>query len=400
MSPSFARIAVVLGLLSAVGPFAVDMYLPALPAIASDLHASTTMTQLTLTAYFVAFGMFQIVYGPLSDAVGRRPPLFIGLSLFAAGSIGCGLAPSVGWLIACRMLQGVGAAAITVMPRAVIRDLYTGVEATRLMSMVMLVFSVSPILAPLTGSALIVPFGWRAVFAGITVIALLGLLLVATLLPETRLPKDRVRGGLGTVLSGFAKLLCDWEFLGLSAIAGFGIGGFFAFLASSSFVFIEHFGLTPTQYSLAFSLNAVGFIATAQFAAPIGERLGLSKMVTAAAAFYACSALILLALTLAGVDSLVVLMALLFVIFSCLGPVMPSTMVLALERHGPIAGLASALSGTLQMIVGGSMIALVGIFADGSALPMVATIALSAALTLAVTIATLRRRASSVQAAE
>jgi DHA1 family bicyclomycin/chloramphenicol resistance-like MFS transporter len=400
MTLSFAKTAVVLGLLSAVGPFAVDMYLPALPSIAGDLHASAALTQLTLTAYFISFGLFQIVYGPLSDAVGRRPPLFIGLSLFAAGSIGCGLAPSVGWLIACRILQGIGAAAITVMPRAIIRDLYTGVEATRLMSMVMLVFSVSPILAPLTGSALIVPFGWRAVFAGITVIALLGLLLVASLLPETRLPQDRVRGGLGTVLSGFATLLRDWEFLGLSAIAGFGIGGFFAFLASSSFVFIEHFGLTPTQYSLAFSLNAIGFIATAQFAAPIGERFGLSRMVTAAAALYACSALILLALTLAGIDSLVVLMALLFVTFSCLGPVMPSTMVLALEHHGPIAGLASALAGTLQMILGGSMIALVGLFADGSARPMVSTIALSAALTLAETIATLRRRAASVQTAE
>jgi DHA1 family bicyclomycin/chloramphenicol resistance-like MFS transporter len=283
------------------------------------------------------------------------------------------------------------------MPRAIIRDLYTGIEATRLMSMVMLVFSVSPILAPLTGSALIVPFGWRAVFLGITMIAVLGLLLVALMLPETRLPKDRVKGGVGAVLSGFATLLRDLEFLGLSAIAGFGIGGFFAFLASSSFIFIRHYGLTPTQYSLAFSLNAIGFIGTSQFAAPIGERLGIAKMVTMAATLYAAFALILLTLTLLGFDSLAVLMTFLFVSFSCLGLVLPSTMVLALEHHGPIAGLASALSGTLQMIIGGSMIALVGIFADGSSLPMTATIALSATITLVVAIATLRGRASETQ---
>ena len=144
MPPTFARNAIVLGLLSAIGPFAIDMYLPALPAISADLRASTSATQATLMVFFVAFGICQIAYGPVSDMFGRKPPLYAGLGLFVAGSIGCIFCPTIGWLIGFRFIQGVGASAVMVIPRAVIRDLHTGLEATRLMALVMLVFSVSP----------------------------------------------------------------------------------------------------------------------------------------------------------------------------------------------------------------------------------------------------------------
>src|SRR5262249_50453376 len=154
---SFVRNAIVLGLLAAIGPFAIDMYLPALPTIAARLGAGTAATQMTLTSFFLGFGATQIVYGPVSDMVGRQLPLYVGLILFILGSIGCGLSPGVDWLIGFRLLQGIGAAAVMVIPRAVIRDLHTGIEATRLMSLVILVFSVSPILAPLVGSSLIIP---------------------------------------------------------------------------------------------------------------------------------------------------------------------------------------------------------------------------------------------------
>ncbi|MDB5630434.1 MAG: Bcr/CflA family drug resistance efflux transporter, partial [Tardiphaga sp.] len=267
---TYVRNAIVLGLLSAVGPFAIDMYIPALPSIAADLKTTTAATQMTLTAFFIAFGVCQIVYGPVSDMVGRKPPLYFGLMLFTLGSIGCALSPSVGWLIACRFLQGVGASAVMVIPRAIIRDLHTGHEATRLMALVMLVFSVSPILAPLTGSALIVPFGWRAVFVAVTIASVVSLMLLAFMLPETHPVQSRVQVGMRDVINGFAKLLRDWHFLGLTFIGGLGMSSFFAFLASSSFIYIDHFGLTPTQYSLAFALNAIGFIGASQFAAPLG----------------------------------------------------------------------------------------------------------------------------------
>jgi DHA1 family bicyclomycin/chloramphenicol resistance-like MFS transporter len=395
---SFVRNAVVLGLLSAVGPFAIDMYLPAMPAITADLKTSSSATQLTLTMFFIAFGLCQIAYGPLSDRYGRKPPLYAGLALFIAGAVGCALAPGVGWLIGFRVLQGAGAAAMGVIPRAIVRDLHTGVEATKLMALVMLVFSVSPILAPLTGSALIAPFGWRAVFVAVTLAAAIGFALVAALLPETRPIEARGGGGMRSVLRGFGELLRDWRFLGLTYIGGLGMASFFVFLATSSFIYINHYGLTPTQYSLAFSVNAVGFIGASQFAATLGERFGLARMVMAAVTAYAAFAVLLLALTLAGFDGLGLLISLLFVSFAFLGLVIPSTMVLSLEDHGPIAGLAASLGGTLQMVSGGVLIAIAGLFFNGASLPMVATIAATALGALAISAATLggfaRSRAS------
>jgi len=390
---SYARNAIVLGLLTAIGPFAIDMYLPALPTIAADLKASTAATQMTLMVFFIALGLCQIAYGPISDMVGRKLPLYFGLALFIAGSIGCCLAGTIAWLIVFRFIQGIGAAAGTVIPRAIIRDLHTGVEATQLMSLVFLVFSVSPILAPLTGSGLVVVFGWRAVFVAVTVAAVLGVGLIAVFLPETRPPAERIKVGVQDVLGGFGYLLRHRRFLGLTFIGGFGMASFFVFIASSSFIYIDHFGFTPTEYSAAFAVNAIGFIGASQFTATLGTRFGMARVVLAAVALYTLSMLVLFVLTAAGLDRIGVLIGLLFVACACLGPVIPSTMVLALDEHGPIAGMASALGGTLQMVTGGIMIAVVSLFFDGTTLPMVATMTLCALIALVLSIATLRRQA-------
>lgn len=228
----------------------------------------------------------------------------------------------------------------------------------------------------------------------------ISLLLLTFLLPETRPPQDRIRVGVRDVFSGFALLLRDWHFLGLTFIGGLGMSSFFAFLASSSFIYIDHFGLSPTQYSVAFALNAIGFIGASQFAATLGARFGAARVVLGAVSLFATFALILLALTLAGVDRLPVLIGLLFVSFAWLGLVIPSTMVLSLENHGPIAGIASALGGTLQMVTGAIMIAVVSLFFNGTPKPMVVTIALCAVAALAVALATLRKREPVPQLAE
>jgi DHA1 family bicyclomycin/chloramphenicol resistance-like MFS transporter len=190
------------------------------------------------------------------------------------------------------------------------------------------------------------------------------------------------------------------RFLGLTCIGGLGMASFFAFLAGSSFLYINHFGLTPTQYSLAFSVNAVGFFGASQFAAALAGRFGMARVIVAAVSVYALFAVILFAVTAAGVDSLAVIIALLFVANTGLGLVIPSTMVLALEEHGPIAGMASALGGALQMVAGGLVIVLMSLFFNGTALPMVSAIALCAVGALIASLATLNRREFAPQAAE
>ncbi|WP_225773435.1 multidrug effflux MFS transporter [Inquilinus sp. Marseille-Q2685] len=392
MSSSLLRYAIVLGLLTAMGPFAIDMYLPALPEIGRSLGAGTEAVQASLMAFFISLGVGQLVFGPLSDMFGRKLPLYLGLAVFLAGSIGCVFAPDIETLIAFRFVQGLGACAGMVIPRAVVRDLHTGTEAARLMSLLMLVFSVSPILAPLAGSFVIEAAGWRGVFWVVTVLAALGILLLALCLGETRPRHHRVESSIGGALSAYRSLLTDWQFLGLTFIGAFGIASFFAYLANSSFVLIEHYGLSPRLYSVFFSINAVSFIGVSQCTAWLAARFGLGRIVRVAVTGYAAAMVVLLAVTLAGVDRLDVLAALLFVGYGFLGLVIPTTSVLALEDHGAVAGTASALMGTLQFVTGAVVIAVVGPFFDGTSLPMVAGITACAVIAFVLAQATLGRR--------
>ena len=275
----FLKMALILGLLSAIGPFAIDMYLPALPDIGASLGASVGAVQWSLTAFFLALGAGQLFYGPISDMVGRKPPLYFGLGLFTVASVGCALASDIETLVALRFLQGLGAAAGMAIPRAVVRDLHTGTDAARLMSLLILVFSVSPILAPLAGSGVIALTGWRGVFWVVAVAAVAGLALVYGSLQETRPASDRVESSLGGALRAYALLLRDWHYLGLVFIGGCAMAGFFVYLAGSPFVLINHYGLTPTQYSLAFGVNAAAFIGASQFTATLGERFGMVRVV-------------------------------------------------------------------------------------------------------------------------
>lgn len=385
----FLKLALILGLLSAIGPFAIDMYLPALPAIGQSLGAEIGAVQWSLTAFFLSLGVGQLFYGPVSDMVGRKPPLYFGLGLFTVASVGCALATHIETLVALRFVQGLGAAAGMAIPRAVVRDLHRGNEAARLMSLLMLVFSVSPILAPLVGSAVIAMAGWRGVFWVVTLAALAGLALVFATLDETRPAAQRVESSLGSALRAYGLLLRDRHYLGLVFIGGCAMAGFFVYLASSPFVLINHYGLTPTMYSLAFSFNAVAFIGASQFIGLLGERFGLARVVKAAASASGVVMLALLGYYLTGGDRLAVLVALYFVASAFMGLVIPTTSVLALEEHGAIAGTASALLGTLQMLTGAVAMGLIGLFANGQPLPMVVGMATGALIGVALTWLTL-----------
>ena len=385
----FFKMALILGLLSAIGPFAIDMYLPALPEIGASLGAEVGAVQWSLTAFFISLGVGQLFYGPVSDMVGRKPPLYVGLLLFTLASVGCALATDIQTLVALRFVQGLGAAAGMAIPRAVVRDLHTGTEAARLMSLLMLVFSISPLLAPLAGSGVIALTGWRGVFWAVAVAAVAGLLLVSRGLRETRPAADRLESSLAGALSGYWLLLRDGHYLGLVFIGGCSMAGFFVYLAGSPFVLINHYGLTPVQYSLAFSVNAAAFFAAAQFTARLGRRFGLVPTVKVAVTGAGAVMVAMLAYYLAGGDRLEVLLGLYFVASGLMGLVIPTTSVLALEEHGAIAGTASALLGTLQMLIGAAAMGVVGVFANGKPLPMVVGMASGALLGLVLTWVTL-----------
>ncbi len=397
MRGRFFRTALILGLISAIGPFAIDMYLPALPSVGASLRADGAAVQMSLMVFFIALGICQLFYGPLSDSFGRKPPLYFGLALFGVGSIGCALAPTIGILIAFRIVEAIGACAGMVIPRAIVRDLHTGPEATRLMSLLMLVFSISPILAPLTGSIIIAVASWRGIFWTVTVAAILGLVLTATQLEETHPKAARARSSVWAVLGSYRILLGDRTFLGLVFVGTFSISAFFVYLATSSFVLIGHYGLSPTGYSLFFALNAVAFFGTAQLNGWLTGRFGLAGVVRASVAGFALTMVVLLVVVAAGIDQLAVMAALLFVGYGFVGLIVPTTAVLALDDHGTIAGTASALMGALQMITGAVVMAVAGLFADGTPLPMIAGIAACAVIACGLAQPALRSKSRRVE---
>ena len=391
MPPSLFRTAAILALMSMVGPFAIDMFLPAMPAIAQDLGASETAVQGTITFYFLAFGLAQLVYGPWADMSGRKPPIYTGLAVFALGSVGAVFAPGIEALIVARMVQGLGGAALMVVPRAIIRDLYTGHEATRVMSLIMLVISVSPMLAPLAGSGVIALADWRGVFAVLGAVALACLALAAFVQPETLAPERRTPVNLRAFGRGARTLARAPVFLGLTFIGAFGMASFFTFISFAPFVYQQEFGLSPTGFSLLFAVNAVGFFGASQVAAPLGMRFTAARVMLVGTAGFALFTALLLLLALTGLASLTVITVCLFVANAFLGLVIPTSMVMALEEHGDIAGLASSLGGTLQMLTGGVVVLIAGPFFDSTALPMIASIAACAAVAFGLALATLPR---------
>ncbi|WP_248730363.1 multidrug effflux MFS transporter [Pseudomonas sp. MWU13-2517] len=398
MPRSLAHLALLLGLITAIGPFAIDSYLPALPTLGASLHASPAAVQMSLTVFFVIIGVCQLFYGPISDVFGRKPPIYAGLAIFAVASVGCALAPTIEVLIGFRALQAFGACAGMVIPRAIVRDLYTGHEAARLMALLMLVMSVSPILAPLAGSVVISLWSWREVFAVLAVVSLLCLVMTIVQLPETHPAERRLGRTLGNAIGSYGALLRDPVFIGLSLVSGFGLATFFVFIGSAPFVYIEYFGLTPTQFSLCFALNAASFFTMSQLTARLSARFGLAPLIRWSVIAVA-GVLGLLAVTTAWSSNLVLMMSLLFIGFGFLGLLLPAAGVLSLEDHGAVAGSASALLGAIQMITGAVCMALVGVFADHTPAPMLVGIALCAAAALLVTLWTLRRLPSHLASA-
>jgi DHA1 family bicyclomycin/chloramphenicol resistance-like MFS transporter len=362
-----------LGGLIALAPLSIDIYLPSLPDIGATFGADPGRVQLTLASYFLGMALGQTLYGPLTDRFGRKRPLYVGLVLFILASVGCALAPSIGVLIALRFVQAVGVCSGQVVVRAIVRDLFETREAVRIFSLLLLVLGVSPVLAPLIGAQIIRWFPWRAVFWTLAGAGAVGLAASAIRLPETHRSDAAHSLHPGKVAAAFGRLLRDRGFLGYTLAGSTGMAGMFAYIVSSSFVFIELFHVRQDRFGLIFGANALGMILTAQVNVRLLRRFEMRSIIGWALAVQTVTGI---ALTVAafGNAGLYTVAALLFVYVSSVGCLTPNTTAMAMARAGRSAGSASALIGTLQFSIAAIGATAVGSLADGTARPMAAVV--------------------------
>ncbi|QGV80914.1 multidrug effflux MFS transporter [Streptomyces ficellus] len=375
-------VTLVLGGLTALPPLSMDMYLPALPEVTRALSAPAATIQLTLTACLAGMALGQLVVGPMSDKWGRRRPLLVGMLVYVAATAVCALAPSPELLIAFRLLQGLAGAAGIVIARAVVRDLYDGVEMARFFSTLMLISGVAPIVAPLIGAQILRVTDWRGVFSALTLVGVLLTLVVWKWLGETLPPARRHGGGVGEALRTMRGLLADRVFSGYMLAGGLAFAVLFAYISASPFVVQEIYGASPQTFSLLFGINSVGLVAVGQIngkllvgRVSLDKVLGFGLTVIALAA----GALLLMTSGVFGEVGLVPVAAGLFVLMSAMGLAMPNTNAQALMRTPHAAGSASALLGTTSFLIGAVASPLVGIAGEATAVPM-AVVQLACAL--------------------
>jgi DHA1 family bicyclomycin/chloramphenicol resistance-like MFS transporter len=372
-----ARLFVLLGGLTAFGPLSIDMYLPALPAIGRDLAASESVIQLTLTACLIGLAIGQVVAGPVSDALGRRRPLLIGVAGYVVASLLCALAPTAAILVALRLLQGLTGAAGIVIARAIVRDLYSGSAAARYFSRLILIFGIAPILAPVLGAQILRFTSWHGIFLALALVTALLWLGAALALPETLALERRRSGGLSDTVKTFRRLAADTPFLGYAVSGGLAFGAMFAYIAGSPFVLQSIYHVSPQTFSLIFGLNALGFVITSQINGSLVSRIPPARLLTVGVTVAGVAGLALLAVILVGGLGLAPVLLPLFVLVSSIGFVVPNAVALALSRHPEAAGTGSALLGVIQSGIGAAGAPLVGIAGTTTALPMAAVIATS-----------------------
>ncbi len=365
------KLAIALGAMTALGPLAIDMYVPAMPDMAQDLATSDGAIHRSAMSFFFGFMLGQLVYGPLSDRFGRRYVVLSALSIFLVASVGCTMSGSVESLVVWRLVQGFGGAAGMSMAIAITRDLYVGKEAGRMMSLIMMVMGLAPILAPLLGSAIITIAPWPIIFLVLVFFALLAMTLTLLWVPETLPPADRNKSS-GNVLTHYWQLLISQSFMPYAGTLALIQGAFFAYIVGSSFVIIKVFGLSSTQYALLFGLNAIGLTVGTQLLGRLGERIGAHRLVRAAVGGFVALSALALVLSLTGALTLLSLSVLLFLAIFLMGGIMPGCNQLAMEHNGAMAGTAASLLGALGFGMGVVSSAILSLAESGTATPLLA----------------------------
>ncbi|MCA2216433.1 multidrug effflux MFS transporter [Jidongwangia harbinensis] len=360
------RIVLVLGLLTALGPLTIDMYLPALPTITDDLGATAAAVQLTLTGTLVGLALGQLLVGPLSDAIGRRVPLLAGVGVHVLASVLCVIAPNLAVLGGLRVLQGLGAAAASVVAMAIVRDLFSGLAAAKLFSRLMLVVGVAPILAPTIGGQTLQFTSWRGVFVVLAVAAVAIMAAAAVVLPETLPVQRRRHGGMAGTVRDYGRLLTDRVYVGLILVAGLAMAALFAYVSGSAYVLQDGFGLSEQQFAFVFAGGAVGLIGATQCNVRLLRRWTPQQILAGSLLAGLGFGLVLLVLAATGTGGLAGILIPLWLVLATVGLALPNAPALALSRHGEAAGTAAALLGAVQFGVGALAAPLVGVLGVGA----------------------------------
>ncbi len=354
------KLAAILGSLAAFAPLSIDMYLPALPLIAEQFNTTPSLVQLSLTFFVVGMASGQLIIGPLSDVRGRRKPLLIGLIIYSIASILCAFSTSIWGFILLRFIQGFSGAAGVVLSRAIVRDIYSGIELTKFFSLLALVNGVAPILAPILGGVILLLAPWNAVFIILSVIGVVMFILVLTSLQESHAEELRTEGGVKKTFITFKQLFLDRSFIGYALPLACVFGLLFAYISGSSFVLQEVYGTSPQTFSLIFAANGVSISIAAQVTGRVAGRFGESKLlVTGILLAFVSSNVLLLLLVLKA--SLVFILPPLLLAVASIGIVSTTGQSLALQNQGKIAGSAAALIGVLQYVIAGTVAPLTGI---------------------------------------
>ncbi|GIH78917.1 multidrug effflux MFS transporter [Planobispora longispora] len=371
----------VLALLSAMAPFATDMYLPAFTALADDMRTTASAVQLTLTAFLAGLAAGQLLIGPISDRFGRRSPLIIATAVATLAGAACALAPHIGVLIAARFVQGFAGSAGIVIARAVVADRVTGPAAARIFALLASIGGIAPVVAPLAGGAL-VPAGWRSEFWALTVISVL-MLLGSLLVVRESLPAERRHtGGLDATGRTMRRLLADRGYVGYVLAFALGFAGLMAYISASPFVLEGVLGLSTTAYTVAFAVNALGMVATGLISSRLVGRFGPRALLTVGQGLVLVLSAVLLAMFALGLPAAAVL-PVLFVLVGSFTLIMGNGSALAIGRARWASGTASAVMGALQFALGALVSPLVGIAGEDTALPMGIALVVAAALGLA-----------------
>lgn len=381
LRPGTFALTALLAALTAVGPLSTDMYLPSLPDIAHEFHASTPQVQLTLSAFLIGFAVGQIVYGPVSDRYGRKPVLLAAVGLFCAASLACTLSTSIEMLIAARAAQALGGSGAVVLTRAVVRDLYSGVRAGRELSLIGSVMALAPVLAPIGGGALQTVFGWQAIFVVLVAAGAIAMTITWTLLPET-LAKPTMNGAPVSMLRSYRIVLSSRVYLAYLGLGSFSYAGLFAWLSGASFVLQNLYGLTPFVFGVVFAIGAVGYMVGTTIAARVVARLGLDRVAGLGSAMLAIGGLLMSLSVALGFTSSLSLVLPVAMFLAGLGMVLPQSIAGAMTPFPERAGAASSLFGFVQQTAAAVCGALVAWLLGRNAWPLAAAMALMGCATL------------------